>query len=275
MEKNVFKELLIGIKNNDYKVPQGINPYDLTLAMLDYIGDTDSELRDELVLSNLSIWIIEGTLSTSEVYKLLMILLDHNFVLKGIGYVNDSIFGRTFSVEVIAAIIYRHRQENFISQTDIQKAFCTVIKFYKEDRDVRGYIEGKGWAHGAAHGADALDEFAQCDSIGSDGLIKILDAIYNKVNVNYYGYIHLEDERMITVVKSVLGRKIVPENEINVWIRRFSNIEKIGKHPEDQVIESNVNSFLKSLFFRLIDNPMYEQLTCVIRDVIKQTNRFN
>lgn len=31
---------------------------------------------------------------------------------------------------------------------------------------------GKGWAHGAAHGADALDEFARCEEVGYDGLKK-------------------------------------------------------------------------------------------------------
>ena len=46
MEKQELKELLKSIKENDYKVPQGVNPYELSLLMMDYIGDIDSELRD-------------------------------------------------------------------------------------------------------------------------------------------------------------------------------------------------------------------------------------
>jgi hypothetical protein len=77
------------------------------------------------------------------------------------------------------------------------------LKFYNEDRDVRGFVEGKRWAHGAAHGADALGEPAQCEIIGYEGLKEILDSIYKKININYYGYINNEDERLISAVKEV------------------------------------------------------------------------
>ena len=88
-----------------------------------------------------------------------------------IGEINDTVFGRAFSVEVAACIIYKHRK--FLSDSDILKAFTTVLKFFNEDRDVRGFVEGKSWAHGAAHGADALMELAQCQIIGCKGLKEI------------------------------------------------------------------------------------------------------
>lgn len=275
MEKQELKELLKSIKENGYKVPEGINSYQLSLVMMDNIGNTDSELRDDLILSNLFTWINDGILSSKELYELLKIALDEQHILKGLGNINDSVFSRTFSTEIIAAIIYRHRRGKFISEGDIQKAFNTVLKFYNEDKDVRGYVEGKGWAHGAAHGADALDEFARCEEIGYEGLKLILDAIYKKVNINHYGYIHFEDERIITAVKAILERKIVPIKEIEDWIRSFNKIEKTGMYPEDLVIEFNVNTFLKSLYFRLIDMPEYEKITNAIKEVLKEINRFS
>lgn len=274
MEKQALKDLLISIDRNDYKVPAGLTPYELSSVMLDNIGDTDSELRDELILSILSKWIIDGTLSTNEAYQLFTTMLDGDYILRGLGDINDFIFCRTFSVELLASIIYRHRQEHFISHSDIEKALNTVLKFYNEDMDVRGYVNGKGWAHGAAHGADALDEFARCDEVGQEGLKKILNAIYNKVNVKQYGYIHFEDERMVTPVKAILERNIIPEKEVEDWIRDFTKMAKTGVHQEDQVIEFNVNSFLKSLYFRLVEKPEYEQITIVVKEVLKQINRF-
>lgn len=274
MEKQALKELLKSIKESDYTVPLGVNPYQLSLEMMNNIGDIDSELRDELILSNLFTWINDGVLSTNEVYNLLMIALDEEHILKGLGSINDSVFGRTFSSEIVASVIHRHRKEKFISESDIQKAFNTVLKFYNEDKDVRGYVEDKGWAHGAAHGADALDEFARCKEIGYEGLKIILDAIYKKVNINHYGYIHFEDERMITAVKAVLEREIIPAEEIKNWIKSFKKIEKTGILQEDLVIEFNVNAFLKSLYFRLIDKPEYEQITNLVKEVLKEISRF-
>lgn len=275
MKKQELKELLRNIKDNGYAVPCAINPYELSLAMMDNIGDIDSELRDDLILTNLLKWMNEGILSTNEAYELLIVALDEEHILKGLGNTDDSVFSRTFSVEIVAGIIYRHRKEKFLSKSDVEKAFNTVLKFYNEDKDLRGFIEGKGWAHGAAHGADALDEFARCEEIGYEGLKKILNSIYKKVSVNHYGYIHFEDERMITAVKAILERKIIPIKEVEDWIRGFKNIEKIGVYPEDLVIEFNINSFLKSLHFRLVDESEYEQITNVIKEIIKQISRFS
>lgn len=275
MGKQALKELLKSIKENDYTVPQGVHPYQLSLVMMDNIGDIDSELRDELILSNLLRWINEGVLSASEVYELLVIALDKDHILKGLGNIDDSVFVRTFSIEVVAGIIYKHRRDKFISESDIKKALTTVMRFYNEDNDVRGYVEGKGWAHGAAHGADALDEFARCEEIRYEELKLILDTIYKKVNINHYGYINFEDERMITAVKAILEREIIPIKEIEDWIRGFNKIEKTGIYPGDSIVEFNVNTFLKSLYFRLMHKPEYEQITNVVREVLKEISRFN
>lgn len=275
MERLKLKELLLTIRDDNYSVPQGVEPYELAMEMMEYIGDPDPELRDDLILSNLSQWIIDKTLSTKEVKCLLAVALNANHLLNGLGEFNDTIFCRTFSVLVIATIIYRHRNESFLSQDDLQDAFHKVLTFYNEDKDARGYVIEKGWAHGAAHGADALDEFARCEEIGSDGLIRILDSINNKINIGHYGYIHFEEERMITAVKAVLERKVIPADKIEAWIRSFGTIEKTGIYQEDSVRVFNVDTFLKSLYFRLIDIPEYGYFASIVKDVIKQINKFN
>ncbi len=274
MEKQELKQLLKCIKENQYKVPEGVNPYELSLKMMDSIGDIDSELRDDLILSNLFTWIDGNQLSNEQVCKLLWIALDEKHILKGLGNIDDSVFGRTFSSEIVAACIYRHRREKFLSKSDIEKAFDILFKFYNKDKDVRGYVEVKGWAHGAAHGADALDEFAQCEEIGYERLKNILDTFYKKININYYGYIHFEDERIITAVKSILEREIIPIEEIEAWVKGFNKIEKVGRYPEDLVIDFNVNIFLKSLYFRLIDIPKYENIANTAREVLNEISRY-
>lgn len=274
MDKDTLKELLRSIKDNNYAVPTNVDIYKLSLVMLDNIGDTDSELRDKLILSILTNWINDSILSDKETYNLLMIVLDENHLLNGLGKNDDRVFCRTFSVEVVASIIYRHRMAKFVSKKDIEKAFEKVLKFYNEDIDLRGYVKDKGWAHGAAHGADALDEFARCEEIDYDGLTQILDSIYKKVNAYNYGYIHFEDERIITVVKAILDRKIIPTKEIESWIRNFKNIKKVGTTPEDTVAEFNVNTFLKSLYFRLIYKAEYGQVANVVKYVVYEISKF-
>lgn len=272
MEKQELKTLLRNIIDNEYAVPEGVNPYKLSLEMMDYIGDIDGELRNDLICFVLLEWIMIDVLTPEEAHDIFLIVLDEKHIFKGLGEIGDAVFDRSFSVEVAACIIYKHR--SFLSNSDILKAFNTVLKFYNEDRDVRGFVEGKSWAHGAAHGADALGELAQCQIIGYEGLKEILDSIYKKININYYGYINNEEERMISAVKEVLERDIIPVEEIEEWIRSFGNIEKTGIVPDYLFVEFNVTLFLKSLYFRLVDHPKYDQLAKIVKEVLKKTSRF-
>jgi hypothetical protein len=272
MEKQVLKTLLRNIKDNKYAVPEGVAPYKLSLELMEYIGDIDGELRDDLVFSVLVEFIMKDVLTFEEAHDIFVIALDEEHILNGLGEINDTVFGRTFSVEVAACIIYKHRK--LLSDSDILKAFNTVLKFYNEDRDVRGFVEGKSWAHGAAHGADALGELAQCPVIGYEGLKEILDSIYKKIKINYYGYINNEDERMISAFKEVLGRDIIPVGEIEEWIRSVGNIEKTGIVPDYLFIEFNVTLFLKGLYFRLVGNTKYEQIAKIVKEVLKNASRF-
>lgn len=272
MEKQALKTLLMNIEDNEYAVPEGVNPYELSVDMMEYIGDIDGEFRDDLICSILLDWIMTDVLTPEEAHHIFLIALDEKHIFNGLGKVGDTVFDRTFSVLVSSCIIYKHK--NFLPDNGILKAFNKVLKFYNEDKDVRGFVEGKGWAHGAAHGADALMKLAKCEVIGYEQLKEILNAIYKKININYYGYINNEDERMISAVKEVLERDIIPVEEIEEWIRSFGNIEKTGILPDDLFIEFNVTLFLKSLYFRLVDNTKYEQLAKIVKEVLKKTSRF-
>lgn len=274
MEKKELKDLLIRITDDKFMIPEHIRPYDLAIICLDHIGDTDMELRDDLILTNLSNWIMKKRLSDQEVKNLLEVLLDTEHLLKGLGETNDTVFVRTFSVLVVATIIYRHRNDKFLSSEELLHAFHKVIQFYNEDHDIRGYIEEKGWAHGAAHGADALDEFVRCNEIGREDLLIIIDAIYKKVNISNYGYVHFEEERMITAVKAVLRRSMLSASEVEAWIRSFCNFEKTGSYQMDMVKEVNINAFLKSLYFRLIDIPEYQRYAAIVKESLHQISRF-
>lgn len=274
MERTALKEILTEIKENDYKVLEGIKPFDLSLDMMKYIGDIDGELRDRLIYSILFTWMIGDVLTSEEVHQLLNIALDDKYLLYGIGNMDDSVFTRTFSVLVIAVAIYRHRNDSYLSKEEVNKALDKVLKFYNDDIDVRGYIGPKGWAHGAAHGADAIDELARCEEIGYEGLKSILDVIYKKVNINYYSYVHQEDERMVTPVSAVIERKVIKEEEIIEWINSFKNITYQNKYPEDMILRVNGKNFLRSLYFRLIRDAQYDGIVKVIREVLDEISGF-
>jgi len=275
MNRLALKQLLEQIKENKYVVPEDINPFDLSLEMLEYIGDIDSELRDDLIYATLFHWMTEDILTNEELRKLLNIATDDNHLFYKIGNIDDSIFTRTFSVLLVAVAIYRHRSKKYLSESELKDVLNKVLKFYDKDRDVRGYLDDdKGWAHGAAHGADALDELARCEEIDYEGLKEILDSIYRKININYYSYVHQEDERMVTAVVAVFERKVIEEDEIIKWIRSFKDVKYQNKYPEDMILRVNNKCFLRSLYFRLAKTSDFEAYVKTIKEVLDETSKF-
>lgn len=274
MDKSDLKALLKEIKAKDYIVPENANAFQMAKEMMAYMGDVDGEMRNDLAFDILVEWIMVDALTPEQAQEILITALDESHLHRGLGSKDDTVFDRSFSVEVAACILHKHR--SFLGKDLVLTAFDKVTHFYKHDVDVRGYVEGKSWAHGAAHGADALAELVEYDFVGYDKMKEILDLVYNKININYYSYVNNEDERIICVVEGILERNIVPVTEIEDWIKRFGDLDKrrTGIQPDDFHLEFNVTLFLKSLCFRLMEGDKYPELAKLTKGVLRNVSRF-
>lgn len=251
-EETLLKERLIKVKSNDYLLENHEAYYPLGLKMLENIGSLDSELRDKLIYTTLFYWITRSRFSFEELKNLLKICLDSEHLFYKLGD-SDAVFKRTFSVLIIATIIYKHREENFLSEEVLYEVKDKLIEYMINEKDVRGYVEIKGWAHSAAHTADALDELVQCTCFSTNDLMDILEAIKAKVCIGYYVYIDEEDERMVTAVESAFNRRLLSTLEIIEWLQGFKIENPKGNHIEKFHLMINIKSFLRSLYFRLLE----------------------
>ena len=154
----MLKEKLQVIKNNNYETTDS-NYYEITKEMLNYIGSPDPELRDDLIYLILSDWIIKGVYTPEQLREILKIAFDDQHLFYKIGEVeSDSVFTRSFSVLLIPLILITHRKNNILSKNELQDVYNKVIKYVREEKDLRGFIENKGWAYSVAHGADAYND---------------------------------------------------------------------------------------------------------------------
>ena len=201
--------------------------------------------------------------------------LDNNHLFYNIGNVDDAVFTRTFSVLLLPIIVYIHRKKSFLTVEDLNMIKEKLIDYLKAEEDVRGYVLEKGWAHGVAHTADALDELVKCSEIENNDLKAILHVIHQKITINNYVYINDEDERMVTAIVSILERRILAETDIINWLKGFSVINKIGRLPEDSMASINTKNFMRSLYFRLLKNEDYEKYTQIIKEVIDSISNFS
>lgn len=267
-----LKEKLFQIRNNP-----GHCVADLSLVpdMLANIGSTDPVLRDDLIYETFALWIEGDQFSPGQLKQLMDTCLDDSHVFYCIGAREDnSVFTRTFSLLVVALIIGAHRRNPFLTAAYLREVKEKMVRYMTAEKDVRGYVEVKGWAHSAAHASDVLGELALCRELSDkQDMLDILNVIREKVVINSHVYLTREDERMARAAVKVLGRKILDDQAIATWLERFGEIRKIDRHPEDDYLRNNVKLFLRSLYFQLLPDCGQAQTRASIEVVLQKLSK--
>ena len=96
----------------------------------------------------------------------------------------DTVFRRSFSA-LVARRVHRPRQRGrprAAGRRSSSGATGSPTWFLRE-RDLRGYVPGKGWAHAVAHGADAIGSLAESPHLGPNELTVLLDVIADRLTL--------------------------------------------------------------------------------------------
>ncbi|ENQ3105221.1 DUF2785 domain-containing protein [Bacillus cereus] len=269
MDEQELKEELKQIKNNNFAVPEDVDAYPYAQWMMDYIGSTDAEFRDELIYSTLERWITGEVFREKELRGLLLQALSPDYLFYKIGEKGtDSVFKRAFSVLIPPLILSVHEKEPFLSEEQLYSVAEQVLEYVYLEQDVRGFVDGKGWAHSTAHAADALDALARTirNREFSHG---ILTVIFHKVRLHDYVYINFEDERLVTAVTSIWNQNLLTQEEWNNWLHSLTKIEEASTSRNDILVQ-NIRNFLRSLYFRALEQEENSAFTVAILETLKQ-----
>jgi hypothetical protein len=247
-----LKQELVKIKESG-RIGKEIEPYELSIKMLDNIGSLDSILRDDLILK-IFYHLIEGArLSYEQMKNILKICLSKEHLFCGLGKVNDdTVFNRTFSMLIIEAIICANNkaEKPFLCKSEVKKVFKIIVDYLRKEKDFRGYVEGKGWAHSIAHASDTLCSLAESKHLDCKELKEILNMIRGAICISDYTYINEEDERLVNAFMTVYNRNIIEIDEFIDWINSFNEIKGNGRYPDEEHLRENRKVFLRSLYFR-------------------------
>ena len=147
------------VKASGLAVPEDRPLAELTTELTTMLGSPDPHMRDGLAYPTLATWVDRG------VYDDLIAGLGDGMaagLTVGLGEQGtDSVFRRAFSVLVLAECIDRDNQQGLMPGTKLLEWGDHIASWYLRERDVRGFVPGKGWAHTVAHGADAIGVLAR------------------------------------------------------------------------------------------------------------------
>src|SRR6266702_7175370 len=159
--KATNKEFLRSLVAKEYALPLEIDSFQFVQALLPNLGSPDSELRDDLTYMIIANMLDQQQLKAAQVETLLLEILGPNYLFYRIGETRtNAVFMRSFSNLIIAAALYvdARAAKSLLTPGLVQNIKVALLRYGHEERDWRGYVEGKGWAHALAHLADALDE---------------------------------------------------------------------------------------------------------------------
>lgn len=245
----------------------------LLQEMLRGIGSTDPVLRDELIYRTFCHLVMENHLSEDQMIATLSTCLDEEHLFLRIGEEKgDSVFTRSFSVLIVALILHKDRESSFLSHGLVEEATEATLRYLQEERDIRGYVKGKGWAHSIAHGADALDEAIRHEAFR----VERIDACLNTIAGCLFKkglYVDDEDERLLMAIEALLSRGL-KDDVLATWVNRLadelsSSFDQEGFSVAFLHTKGNVLGFLKSCYFRLKFNHDAEETMTAIDNVLE------
>lgn len=254
MNANELKKILKEIQDGE-KTWEEESKVFILKSMIKHIGSTDSELRDQLIYSTFCQLTLKNQLDHELLNELLDICLS-DLLFRGIGENGtDTVFTRSFTTLLITLILYRDNEDNFLSQSMVYKIKDKLIDYINLEKDLRGYVPVKGWAHSIAHVADGFDELVKNPKVNQEFYLDILKSLWNKIFVSTSVYIHDEDERILIPILEMLNNGL-EQKEIEALIRNIPIELKIRKEQIDEekywFLFANCKTFLKS--FLLIVN---------------------
>lgn len=247
------------VMDADYAVPAGHSATELFAQLMQHLGSTDSWLRDDVAYGISARWLNRQLLAPDEVRPWVEPLAAN--LEQGLGEQGtDTVFLRSFSVLMLAAVVYYDNNRHpFLSVEQFRALFDQALSYFVRERDCRGFVPGCGWAHTVAHAADLLDEFAASRYAQTADLERILTAFSDKVTApSGTIFLYNEDDRMTYGVLTALKRNLLSHTWVDAWLAR------LGTPPEnvtpaarlsDPALHSaylNTKNFLRSLYVRLL-----------------------
>ena len=259
-------------------VPQDRPLDDLTAELTRMLGDPDPALRDGTAYPTLTTWIERG------VYDDLLAGLGDGMAMGlrvGIGERDtDTVFRRSFSALVLGECIARDNNRPLLPGGKILEWGDRLTTWLLRERDLRGFVPTKGWAHAVAHGADTLAILAASPHLATPELTVLLDVVADRLLLPVDRVFSSgEPDRLAFATVAILRRNVVPLRVLEPWIARIAATAGIRSSYDDRdpyLAGGNAEAFLRALYLQLSLGARPPQvrsdLLLVVVDALKKTN---
>ena len=127
-----------------------------------------------------------------------------------------------------------------------------AMDYLNQERDLRGFVAGKGWAHAVAHGADFLSSVVE-QSIENEKstLTEVLEVIKSVILRTESVFVSEESDRLANVILAVMKYHRSQNELVTYFIDKMNDEFEPFDEFFDSAPAANWISLLKSAYFKL------------------------
>jgi 8-amino-7-oxononanoate synthase len=277
----------------DCVVPLDRGLRDMTVELVTMLGSPDQQEREDLAAPILATWVRGG------VYDDLLAAFGDGLgdgLLYRLGEDGtDSVFRRSWSALLLAAAIRRDNEATLLLPDTVLRWGDRGIGWVVDERDLRGWVEGKGWAQAVGHGAELLAALSMSRHIDPDMRGVLLDAVAERLLTPTE---HLLDtapvDRLAYATMALLHGGGFDQGSLTSWLGRFDRVlsqrAQEGKRPPAPRV-SNTVAYLRALHLQLLlgvrglaarddeahfdtDVPLRRPLLASLEDLLRQLQEY-
>jgi len=198
----------------------------LALEIADLAASTDPSLRDGCGYETLAAWIYRDNLLTGEHLETLRRKLLPAMIFHIGESDNDTVFARSFSALYMSILAAQDLRKPFLSATAFKETLDTALRCYAEEKDLRGYVPVKGWAHATAHVADLLKFLARSPHLSAEDQKRIVNGVSQRCRTAHLVFTWGEDARMAAALLSIVDRKDFDDSPFETWFQALNTENK-------------------------------------------------
>jgi hypothetical protein len=207
------------IEEHNFAVPSHESAGALALEIADLAASTDPSLRDSCGYETLAAWIYRDNLLTGEQLEVLRAKLLPAMISHIGESENDTVFRRSFSALYMSILAAQDLRKPFLSAAAFKETLDTALQCYAEEKDLRGYVPVKGWAHATAHVADLLKFLARSPHLPAEDQKRIVSGVLQRCRTAHLVFTWGEDARMAAALLSVVDRKDFDASPFETWFQ--------------------------------------------------------
>ena len=221
--------------------------------LLDHLGDSSPEIRDDLVFTSFAIGIQEELFTHEQFYFIAEEILSDGGLYKEIDKVGLSTLERSFRALIYANLLSADANQQSVFYQGLQSEIRNVLLnqglyYLSKEKDTTGFSSQYGWVHAFAHGADLLTEVVCHPDFPKNRVHEVFDILgqlFKRISIRF---IDDEDWRLARVLYEPILQGKVEQATLASWIK---SLDFPIEEREDFYKFSNFRSCLLEVYVQL------------------------